>query len=46
MDDRLMQEAMRATGLATETETVELALRTLLRLQRQNEIKTMRGKLE
>jgi Arc/MetJ family transcription regulator len=46
IDDRLMQEAMRATGLGTKKETVELALRTLLRLQRQKEIRGLRGKLD
>ncbi|WP_159731019.1 type II toxin-antitoxin system VapB family antitoxin [Methylosinus sp. Ce-a6] len=46
IDDRLMQDAMRATGLATKKETVELALRTLLRLQRQKEIRKLRGKLD
>lgn len=46
IDDKLMQDAMRATGLETKKETVELALRTLLRLQRQKEIRSLRGKLD
>lgn len=46
IDDRLMQDAMQATGLATKKETVDLALRTLLRLQRQKEIRKLRGKLD
>jgi Arc/MetJ family transcription regulator len=46
IDDKLMRDAMRATGLETKKETVELALRTLLRLQRQKEIRTLRGKLD
>lgn len=46
IDDKLMQDAMRATGLKTKKETVELALRTLLRLQRQRQIKSLRGKLD
>lgn len=45
IDDKLMRDAMRATGLETKKETVEFALRTLLRLQQQKEIRTLRGKL-
>lgn len=46
IDDKLMQEALRATGLKTKKEAVELALRTLLRLQRQRQIRSLRGKLD
>lgn len=46
IDDKLMQEALRATGLKTKKEAVELALRTLLRLQRQKQIRSLRGKLD
>ena len=45
IDDVLMAEAMRATGLKTKRETVELGLQTLLRLRRQAEIRRFRGKL-
>ena len=45
IDDRLMKEALRATGLKTKREAVELGLRTLLRLRRQEEIRRYRGKL-
>ena len=45
IDDRLMRDALRATGLKTKRETVELALRTLLRLRQQAEIRELRGKL-
>ncbi len=45
IDDQLMQDVLRATGLKTKRETVELALRTLLRLRRQAEIRDYRGKL-
>ena len=41
-----MEEALRATGLKTKKEAVELALRTLLRLQRQKQIRSLRGKLD
>ena len=45
IDDRLMREALRATGLKTKREAVEEGLRTLLRLSRQSAIRTFRGKL-
>ena len=46
IDDELMAQTMRATGLRTKRETVELGLRTLLRLQTQEEIRKLRGKLD
>jgi Arc/MetJ family transcription regulator len=46
IDDQLMAEAMRLTGLKTKKEAVELALRTLLRLRQQEEIRRLRGKLD
>jgi Arc/MetJ family transcription regulator len=36
---------MRATGLKTKREAVELGLKTLLRPRKQEEIRTLRGKL-
>ena len=45
IDDKLMREALRATGLKTKRETVEQGLRTLLRLSKQAEIRRLRGKL-
>ena len=45
IDDRLMKEALRATGLKTKREAVELGLRTLLQLSKQAEIRRLRGKL-
>jgi Arc/MetJ family transcription regulator len=45
IDDKLMRDTLRATGLRTKREAVELALRTLLRLRQQAEIKRFRGKL-
>jgi Arc/MetJ family transcription regulator len=45
IDDRLMNAALRATGLRTKREAVELGLRTLLRLKKQVEIRRYRGKL-
>lgn len=46
IDDELMNEALRATGLKTKREAVELGLRTLLRLRQQEEIRRFRGKLD
>ena len=45
IDDKLMQDTLRATGLKTKREAVELGLRTLLRLRQQTEIRRLRGKL-
>jgi Arc/MetJ family transcription regulator len=45
IDDRLMRDTLRATGLKTKREAVDLGLRTLLRLSRQGEIRQLRGKL-
>jgi Arc/MetJ family transcription regulator len=46
IDDNLMNETLRATGLKTKREAVELGLRTLLRLRQQEEIRKFRGKLQ
>lgn len=46
IDDKLMQEALRLTGLKTKREAVEAGLRTLLRLRQQEEIRRYRGKLD
>lgn len=45
IDDQLMREALRTTGLRTKKEAVELGLRTLLRLQQQADIRRLRGTL-
>ena len=45
IDDKLMKDTLRATGLTTKREAVELGLRTLLRLRQQELIRTFRGKL-
>ena len=46
IDDKLMKDAMKATGVKTKREAVELGLQTLVRLKRQEEIKKYRGKLK
>ena len=45
IDDKLMAQALRITGLKTKREAVELGLRTVLRLRKQHEIRRFRGKL-
>jgi Arc/MetJ family transcription regulator len=45
IDDKLMNDALRATGLRTKREVVELGLRIVLQLRRQQEIRRFRGKL-
>ena len=45
IDDKLMSDTLKATGLKTKREAVELGLRTLLRLQQQAEVKRFRGQL-
>jgi len=46
IDDKLMRDTLRATGLKTKREAVEAALRTLLRMSKQGEIRRLRGKLD
>lgn len=46
IDDQLMSDALRLTGARTKREAVEMGLRTLLRLRRQEEIRRFRGKLQ
>lgn len=45
IDDKLMADTLRATGLKTKREVVELALRTLLNLRQQEQLRRFRGKL-
>jgi Arc/MetJ family transcription regulator len=45
IDDRLMQDALKATGVKTKREAVELGLKTLIMLNKQSTIKGFRGKL-
>jgi Arc/MetJ family transcription regulator len=46
IDDKLMREALRDTGLKTKREVVELGLQTIVRLRKQAGIRSLRGKLE
>jgi Arc/MetJ family transcription regulator len=45
IDDALLDEARRATGLRTKKETVEEGLRVLVRLKEQEEILGLAGKV-
>ena len=45
IDDTLMKSVLKATGLKTKREAVELGLKTLLRLKQQERITAFRGKL-
>ena len=46
IDDKLMADALKATGLRTKKEVVELGLKTLIKLKKQERIKRFKGKLE
>lgn len=45
IDDECMDEAMKASGLATKRQTVEADLRLLVQLKRQERIRNERGRL-
>ena len=45
IDDKLMADAMEATGSTTKKEAVELGLKTLIRLKKQEKIRKFKGKL-
>lgn len=46
IDDKLMKDVLKATGLATKKDVVELGLKTLIRLKKQGDIRNFRGQLE
>ncbi|MBW9266148.1 MAG: type II toxin-antitoxin system VapB family antitoxin [Candidatus Thiodiazotropha sp. (ex. Lucinisca nassula)] len=46
IDDKLMDDVLKATGLKTKKDAVELGLKTLIRLNKQKNIKKLRGKLQ
>jgi len=46
IDDKLMADALKATGLETKKEAVEEGLKALIRLQKQADIRSLRGKLK
>ena len=46
IDDNLMADALKATGLNTKKEAVELGLKALIELNKQASIRALRGKLK
>jgi Arc/MetJ family transcription regulator len=46
IDDRLMADALKATGLKTKKEVVEIGLKALIKLKKQSSIRALRGKLK
>ncbi len=46
IDDELMSQVMKLTGLRTKREAVELGLKALLKLKKQESIRNYRGKLD
>ncbi len=45
IDDDLLDDAIKLTGAKTKKESVELGLRTLIALKKQENIRKFRGKL-
>ncbi len=45
IDDALMADVLAMTGVRTKKEAVELGLKTLIRLKKQERIKQFKGKL-
>ena len=46
INDKLMKDALKASGAKTKKEAVELGLKTLIRLKKQEKIKNFRGELK
>lgn len=46
LDDELVERAQKLTGIKTKREVVNEALRTLIQLNEQAEIRSLRGKLK
>jgi Arc/MetJ family transcription regulator len=46
LDDKLVERAQQLTGIKTKREVVQEALRTLVLLYEQGEIRNLRGKLK
>ena len=46
IDDKLISEALKLTGAKTKKEAVELGLRSLIQLKRQEALRGLRGKLK
>ena len=46
IDDKLMADALKATGLQTKREAVELGLKLLVKRQKQQAIRNLRGQIK
>ena len=46
IDEKLMKDTLKATGLKTKREAVDKGLRELLRLSRQGELRKLWGKVD
>ena len=46
IDDKLMLDALQCSGLLTKKATVETALKLLIKMKQQENIKNFRGKLQ
>lgn len=46
IDDKLMMDALKASGLSTKKEAVEQGLRLLVRRSQQQEIRKLRGRIK
>ena len=46
IDDKLMADALKASGYSTKKEAVEQALKLLVRRSQQQQIRNLRGKLK
>jgi Arc/MetJ family transcription regulator len=46
LDDKLVERAQKLTGIKTKREVIHEALRTLILLREQGNIRTVRGKLK
>ncbi|MGK7917148.1 MAG: type II toxin-antitoxin system VapB family antitoxin [Prochloraceae cyanobacterium] len=46
INDQLMADALKATGLKTKREVVEMGLQTLIKLKQEEKIKAFKGKLK
>jgi len=45
IEDKLMKDALRATGAKTKREAVELGLRTLVQLRAQEKARELKGRI-
>ena len=45
IDEKLMQDALRATGAKTKREAVELGLKTLVQLRAQEKARALKGRI-